>query len=70
MTEYIKKGELLYVLHEQMQIAAHIANNESPIDNDGNYSLGIDWHRRVAGIQYRTLKAVCDTIDALKTELR
>ena len=65
---FICKEDLLGMLLKEMNIANSLSyNSEGIIDNQGNYSLGCDFHRRLAQMEYNTLKIVYDFVQNMET---
>lgn len=51
-----------------MNIAHSLSyNSEGIIDNQDNYSPGCDFHRRLAQMEYDTLKIVYDFVQNMET---
>lgn len=65
---FICKEDLVEMLHKEMSIAYSLSyNSEGIIDNQGDYSPGCDLHRRLAQMEYDTLKIVYDFVQNMKT---
>jgi len=64
---FICKEELESMLRKEMGIAYALAYSEGIIDNQGNYSLGCDLHRRLSKMEYDTLKIVYEFIQNMES---
>ena len=65
---FICKEDLLGMLLKEMNIANSLSyNSDGIIDNQGNYSPGCDFHRRLAQMEYNTLKTVYDFVQNMET---
>ena len=65
---FICKEDLVEMLTKEMNIAHSLSyNSEGITDNQGNYSPGCDFHRRLAQMEYKTLKIVYDFVQNMET---
>ena len=65
---FICKEDLVEMLTKEMNIVHSLSyNSEGITDNQGNYSPGCDFHRRLAQIEYTTLKNVYDFVRNMET---
>lgn len=64
---FICKEDLEAMLRKEMNIAHALAYNEGIKDNQGNYLLGCDLHRRLSKMEYDTLKNVYEFIQNMES---
>ena len=65
---FICKEDLVKMLTKEMNIAYSLSyNSEGIINNQGNYSAGCDFHRRLAQMEYETLKIVYDFVQNMES---
>lgn len=64
---FICKEELEAMLLKEMNVAHSLAYGEGIIDNQGNYLPGCDLHRRLAYMEYVTLKNVYEFIQNMES---
>ena len=64
---FICKEDLDAMLLKEMNTAHALAYSEGIIDNQGNYLLGCDLHRRLSKMEYDTLKIVYDFVQNMET---
>jgi len=64
---FICKEELEAMLLKEMNIAHALACSEGIKDNQGNYLPGCDLHRRLAKMEYNTLKIVYEFIQNMES---
>ena len=65
---FICKEDLVEMLLKEMSIAHSLSYNSVGIkDNQGNYLPGCDFHRRLAQMEYDTLKIVYGFVQNMET---